>query len=102
MSKVNADGVLIDPQDQLLRETQALTNSLMALDPGHKDEVDVPEHPVYAANGEYAGVVGGMPHRDPKGQKEAERHRGAGTAATEAPPVKGAGRCKKRQGNSNR
>lgn len=100
MSKVNADGVLIDPQDHLLQETQALTNSLMAPDPGHKDEVDVPEHPVYAANGEYAGVVGGMPHRSAEGQEVAGRHRGAGTAASAAPPAKRSGRCKKGRGGS--
>lgn len=102
MSIVNADGNLTDPHKFLLRTAQGLTNSLMAPDPESMHEHDDRDGAVYAANGEYAGVVGGTPHRDSKGQEEAERHRGAGTAATEAPPVKGAGRCKKRQGNSNR
>ena len=96
MSKVNADGTLLDPQQHLLQETQGLTNALMAGDPRHMDEVDIPEHAVYAANGDYAGIVGGMPHRCVEGQEVAQRHRGAGTAASAAPPVKQS--VKKRKG----
>ena len=34
MSEVNADGVLVNPQEHLLQEVQNLTNSLMAQAPG--------------------------------------------------------------------
>ncbi len=80
MSEVNADGVLLDPQEHLLQEVQSLTNSLTAQAPAHQDEVDVGEHPVYAANGEYAGTVGGEPHLQTGAAERAKRHRGAGTA----------------------
>ena len=33
MSEVNADGVLLNPQEHLLQEVQNLTNSLMAAKP---------------------------------------------------------------------
>lgn len=66
MSNVNADGVLLDPEEALLQLTQNLTNSLMAPDPMLSDEVPVKEDAVYAANGEYAGTVGGTPHMNAK------------------------------------
>ena len=60
MSEVNADGVLLNPHEALLQEVQALSNSLMAEKPeGMEDDK---EHTVYAANGEPAGTVGGIPH----------------------------------------
>ena len=60
MSEVNADGVLLNPHEALLQEVQALSNALMAERPeGMEDDK---EHTVYAANGEAAGTVGGIPH----------------------------------------
>ena len=52
MSKVNADGVLLDPEEHL-RKT-ALAES--AEDSGTR------RRRVTAANGESAGTVGGIPH----------------------------------------
>ena len=90
MSEVNADGVLVNPQEHLLQEVQNLTNALMAEAPAHRDESPVREHPVYAANGEEAGTVGGMPHKSAEMADLAEEHRGAGTAMSmqqaEPPP----------------
>jgi len=80
MSEVNADGTLVNPQEHLLQQAQSLTNALMAPDPEHRDESPVREHPVCAANGEYAGTVGGMPHVSAEAAARAEAHRGAGTA----------------------
>ncbi len=83
MSHVNADGVLVNPKKHLLQEVQDLTNSLMAPEPDHQEGED-PDQRVYAANGEFAGTVGGFPHRGAKGQEVAERHLGAGTAMSAA------------------
>ena len=60
MSEVNADGVLLDPQEAILQEAQNLTNSLLAERPQGLEE-DM-EHDVQAANGEEAGEAGGAPH----------------------------------------
>ena len=38
MSEVNADGVLLNPQEAILQEVQNLTNSLMAPSPQHLEE----------------------------------------------------------------
>lgn len=62
MSEVNADGVLLNPQEAILQEVQALTNSLMAETPQHMDETPRRRKRVKAANGEDAGTVGGIPH----------------------------------------
>ena len=60
MSEVNADGVLLNPQEAILQEAQALTNGLLAETPEGLEE-DM-EHPVTAGNGEAAGTAGGAPH----------------------------------------
>ncbi len=62
MSEVNADGVLINPQQHLLREAQYLTNSLMADEPKHQDEEPQRVQGTWAGNGEAAGPAGGIPH----------------------------------------
>lgn len=62
MSEVNADGVLVNPQEHLLQEVQNLTNSLMAEDPKHMDEAPKRRRKVKAGNGQDAGYVGGIPH----------------------------------------
>ncbi len=60
MSEVNADGTLINPHEMLLQEVQSLTRALADVPPeGMEDDK---EHTVYAANGEPAGTVGGIPH----------------------------------------
>lgn len=60
MSEVNADGVLLNPQEALLQQVQGLTNTLMAQTPeGLEDDKTVA---VRAGNGEHAGFVGGIPH----------------------------------------
>ena len=109
MSEVNADGVLLNPQEHLLQEVQNLTNSLMAEPPAHRDEEPVLEHPVYAANGEEAGTVGGAPHMPPEAAAPPGGHTPSGTAtgregakppapkrtrkkAASPPPPKGGGR----------
>ena len=73
MSEVNADGVLLNPHEALLQEVQALSNDLMAEAP--EDMEDDTEHAVYAANGAYAGTVGGAPHMPPKSAAQAEEKR---------------------------
>lgn len=62
MSEVNADGVLLNPQQHLLQEVQSLTNGLMAEEPKHQDEEPKRRRRIKAANGEDAGEVGGVPH----------------------------------------
>lgn len=62
MSEVNADGVLLNPQEALLQEVQNLTNSLMAEPPQHTDEAPRRRKKVRAANGQEAGTAGGIPH----------------------------------------
>lgn len=74
MSEVNADGVLVNPQKHLLQETQALTNSLMAEEPRHQDEEPVRGYRVKAANGEDAGIVGGIPHIPPAALETAGKY----------------------------
>lgn len=61
MSEVNADGVLLNPQEHLLQEVQNLTNSLMAAKPAGADGDEAMERQVNALNGEPAGTVGGAP-----------------------------------------
>ena len=60
MSEVNADGVLLNPQEAILQEAQNLTNALLAEAPQGLEEDS--GHTVYAGNGEAAGEVGGAPH----------------------------------------
>ena len=60
MSEVNADGVLLNPQEAILQEAQNLTNALLAEAPEGLEEDS--GHTVYAGNGEPAGSVGGAPH----------------------------------------
>lgn len=60
MSEVNADGVLLNPQEAILQEVQALTNALTAETPeGLEEDMAAP---VEAGNGEKAGAAGGAPH----------------------------------------
>lgn len=66
MSEVNADGVLLNPQQAILQEVQNLTNSLMAEEPQHQAEEPVRKRRVKAQNGEDAGTVGGAPHMPAK------------------------------------
>lgn len=70
MSEVNADGVLLNPQEHLLQEVQNLTNSLMAAKPAGAEGEEAVEHPVTAPNGEPAGTVGGAPHMPVKALEE--------------------------------
>ena len=72
MSEVNADGVLLNPQEHLLQEVQNLTNSLMAAKPAGAEGEEAVEHPVTALNGENAGTVGGAPHMPVKAVEEKE------------------------------
>lgn len=60
MSEVNADGVLLNPQEAILQQVQSLTNSLMAERPEGMEEEQ--ESTVRAANGAPAGTAGGAPH----------------------------------------
>ena len=79
MSEVNADGVLLNPQEAILQEVQALSNSLMAQEPeGMEDDQ---AHAVYAGNGQRAGTVGGAPHIPPETAAAAGEHRGAGSGS---------------------
>ena len=59
MSEVNADGVLIDPEEALLQQVQHRTNALMARRPEGREEDEMVTG-VQAANGVYAGTVGGF------------------------------------------
>ena len=70
MSEVNADGVLLNPQEHLLQEVQNLTNSLMAAKPAGAEGEESMEHPVTALNGEPAGTVGGAPHMPVRAAEE--------------------------------
>ena len=79
MSEVNADGVLLDPQQALLQEVQALTNALTAEEPEGMEEEK--EHLVHAANGAPAGVVGGVPHVPIAAALAAPEHKGAGSGS---------------------
>ena len=72
MSEVNADGVLLNPQQALLQEVQNLTNSLMAEEPRHQDEEPKRRRKVKAANGEDAGSVGGAPHMPAAAEQKEE------------------------------
>ncbi len=74
MSEVNADGMLINPHQHLLREVQHLTNSLMAEEPEHQDEEPKRGYRIKAANGEDAGVVGGIPHIPPAALETAGKY----------------------------
>lgn len=89
MSEVIADGVLLNPQEAILQEVQALTNSLMAETPDHLDESPRRRKHVKAANGEDAGTVGGSPHMPaalaaPIGT---QRPSGSGVAAVATAPA---------------
>ena len=70
MSEVNADGVLLNPQEHLLQEVQNLTNSLMAAKPAEAEGEEAMEQQVTALNGEPAGIVGGAPHMPVKAVEE--------------------------------
>ena len=98
MSEVNADGVLLDPHEAILQEVQALSNALMAETPeGLEDDM---EHPVYAANGEPAGTVGGAPHLPAATAAPPGEHRPGGTglsAAEQKPERKRAARNSRQQ-----
>ena len=86
MSEVNADGVLLNPHEAILREVQALTNALTAEEPeGMEDDK---ARPVQAGNGQPAGEAGGAPHVSVSAALAAPAHRGAGTGsyAAEHPP----------------
>ena len=86
MSEVNADGVLLNPHEAILREVQALTNALTAEEPeGMEDDK---ARPVQAGNGQPAGEAGGAPHIPVSAALAAPAHRGAGTGsyAAEHPP----------------
>ena len=75
MSEVNADGVLLNPQEHLLQEVQNLTNSLMAEPPAGAPE-EQSQVPVHAATGAAAGTAGGAPHMgvpSRRGRKSAAR-----------------------------
>lgn len=76
MSEVNADGVLLDPEEALLQQVQHLSNSLMAEKPRHLMDYESWTETVYAANGVQAGMVGGMPHMplNQKARHEAKGH----------------------------
>ena len=69
MSEVNADGVLLNPQEAILQEVQALSNSLMAETPqGMEDDQERPVLPTHHAAG---GTVGGAPHVPPESAAQA-------------------------------
>lgn len=106
MSEVNADGVLLNPQEAILQEVQALSNSLMAQEPeGMEDDQ---AHAVYAGNGQRAGTVGGAPHIPPETAATAGEHRGAGSGSYAAahpeqakqPPKKSTRRTGKKAGQA--
>lgn len=79
MSEVNADGVLVNPQEHLLQEVQNLTNSLMAEDPKHMDESPKRRRKVKSANGQDAGTVGGIPHMPAETAAPIGGHRPSGS-----------------------
>jgi len=86
MSEVNADGVLLNPQEALLQQVQGLTNSLMAAAPqGMEDDKAVP---VRAGNGAPAGIVGGIPHYPADMAAPLLQHPpgGTGLSVAEQPP----------------
>ena len=86
MSEVNADGVLLNPQEAILQEVQALTNALTAEAPeGLEEDMAAP---VAAGNGEKAGAAGGAPHLPVAAALAAPAHRGAGSGsyAAQHPP----------------
>ncbi len=77
MSEVNADGVLLNPQEAILQQVQGLTNALMAQTPeGMEDDKEVT---VYSGSGEEAGTVGGIPHYPPGTRAPVLGHEPAGT-----------------------
>ena len=79
MSEVNADGVLLNPQEAILQEVQALSNSLMAEAPqGMEDDQ---AHPVLPTHHEAGGMVGGAPHLPPETAAPAGAHKGAGSGS---------------------
>ena len=86
MSEVNADGVLLNPQEAILQEVQALTNALTAEAPeGLEEDMAAP---VLAGNGEKAGAAGGAPHLPVAAALAAPAHKGAGSGsyAAQHPP----------------
>ena len=88
MSEVNADGVLLNPQEAILQEVQALSNSLMAEEPqGMEDDQ---ERPVLPTHQEAGGTVGGAPHYPPETAAPAGRHKGAGSGSYAAAHPEGA------------
>ena len=86
MSEVNADGVLLNPQEAILQEVQALTNALTAeASEGLEEDMAAP---VAAGNGEKAGAAGGAPHLPVAAALAAPAHKGAGSGsyAAQHPP----------------
>ena len=103
MSEVNADGVLLNPQEAILQEVQALTNALTAERPEGLEEEDA--HPVIAADGTPAGTAGGAPHMPVSAALAAPEHKGAGSGSYAAqqsstPPQKKAPRAPRQQKRS--
>ena len=89
MSEVNADGVLLNPQEAILQEVQALTNALTAETPeGLEEDMAAP---VEAGNGEKAGAAGGAPHLSAAAAK-------GQTRKTKSPPSAPFGQRGGRQG----
>ena len=84
MSEVNADGVLLNPQEALLQEVQNLTNSLMAEQPEHMDESPKRRKKVHAANGQTVGTVGGIPHMPAETAAPVGGHQPGGTGLSAA------------------
>ena len=80
MSEVNADGVLLNPQEAILQEAQALTNGLLAPSPEGLEE-DM-EHPVTAGNGM---PVAGTPRQTSK--KKARPGQDKAHPPASAPPA---------------
>ncbi|MBU5435492.1 hypothetical protein [Pseudoflavonifractor sp. MSJ-37] len=72
MSEVNADGVLLDPAEALLREAQHLGSGLMAERPGGLEDFQSRQEAVVSADGIPAGTVGGQ-HMPPNLEA---RHKG--------------------------
>ena len=105
MSEVNADGVLLNPQEAILQEVQALTNALTAETPEGLDE-DMAA-PVEAGNGEKAGAAGGAPHLPAaaaQGKARRTKSPPVGRGILDAPPSAGSSPARgelKMKGDSN-
>lgn len=75
MSEVNADGMLINPHQHILREVQHLTNSLMADEPEHQDEEPQRVRGGWTDRGPAGGEVGGLPHMPAKAFEKEKKKR---------------------------